>query len=421
MNKIKYIIRREYLVRIRKRSFWILTVIGPVLYAFLIALPVITKSGMKPDVQSIYVVDKSTLFGSFESSEELKFYYQEPDEEEAIKKLLKVQESSHLLIIPEIDIDDPKGFRLISGKNAGLQFITIIESKISNRIRDLRINKFGISKEVLDSLEPSIDVNPVNLSGEKNNARAASGIAWIAGFLIYFFIFMYGSLVLRGVQEEKSNRIIEIMVSAVRPFELMFGKIVGIALIGLTQFFLWILLTMIFSVTIVSIVGSSGFNPLPDSGLDGIGIEKILSLFEGINFLFIIGIFIFYFIGGYLLYSSLFASVAAAVDNQTDMQQFMLPISIPLIISIVFISFVTEAPHSSLSIWLSMIPFTSPIIMMGRIAFGVPVHELIISMVLLVLGFIFTTWLASKIYRVGILMYGKKVNYRELAKWIFYK
>lgn len=232
---------------------------------------------------------------------------------------------------------------------------------------------------------------------------------------------MYGSLVLRGVQEEKSNRIIEIMVSAVRPFELMFGKIVGIALIGLTQFFLWILLTMIFSVTIVSIVGSSGFNPLPDSGLDGIGIEKILSLFEGINFLFIIGIFIFYFIGGYLLYSSLFASVAAAVDNQTDMQQFMLPISIPLIISIVFISFVTEAPHSSLSIWLSMIPFTSPIIMMGRIAFGVPVHELIISMVLLVLGFIFTTWLASKIYRVGILMYGKKVNYRELAKWIFYK
>jgi ABC-2 type transport system permease protein len=422
MNKILHVIQREYLVRIRKRTFWILTFLGPLLYALLIALPIITKLNVEPDIQRIYVIDKSSFFQDcFKDRQDLKFQYVPGLEMEKLKTLIQEDEKAHILIIPETSMDDLEKVEMLSVKNAGLQLISDIKSLMTTHIRNHRIEQLGLSQDIIENLEPDLQIEVRKISGEKSNPHTANIIAWISAFMNYFFIFLYGSLVLRGVQEEKSNRIVEIMVSAVRPFQIMLGKIIGIACVGLTQFLLWVILTLVFSFSIVGILGGGMLQEMDAFANPAFDIQSVFAAFEGIRILEILLVFVFYFIGGYLLYSSLFASIAAAVDNQTDMQQFMLPVSLPLIISIVFISFVTESPHASLSVWLSMIPFTSPVIMLARLPFGVEFWQLLLSMFFLIAGFIFTTWIAARIYRVGILMYGKKISYKDISKWIFYK
>jgi ABC-2 type transport system permease protein len=255
------------------------------------------------------------------------------------------------------------------------------------------------------------------------------------------FIVIFGSQVMRGVLEEKTNRIVEVIVSSVKPFQLMTGKIIGVAMVGLTQIFLWVILTFgIYTVftslyadtlnlrnqqemlikqnTMSGIMDSSQQQAITDQ--INPQVDKIFSIIESINFGAIIGSFLFFFLGGYLLYSALFAAIGSAVDNETDTHQFMMPITIPLILAIIAAQFVVMNPDSSLLFWLSIIPFTSPVIMMIRIPFGVPTLDLVLSMIFLVVGFLATTWVAAKIYRTGILMYGKKINYKELWKWIRY-
>jgi ABC-2 type transport system permease protein len=251
-------------------------------------------------------------------------------------------------------------------------------------------------------------------------------------------IFVYGVQVMKGVMEEKMSRIVEVIISSVKPFELMMGKIMGVALVGLTQFLLWIGLTFLITTASSQFLGTNRFQAQSEQVQAQIAksdpksaakmkqktdstIGQVTKALSTLNIPLILGTFLFYFFGGYLLYSALFAAVGSAVDNETDTQQFMMPITIPIILSIIMAQFVLREPDGSLAFWMSMIPFTSPIIMMVRMPFGVPAWEIALSMALLVMGFIFTTWLAARIYRIGILMYGKKVSYKELSKWLFYK
>jgi len=277
----------------------------------------------------------------------------------------------------------------------------------------------------------------LNESGEQEGSSAAATIAgFAASFLIYIFIFMYGSIVMRGVIEEKTNRIVEVIISTVKPFELMMGKVLGVAFVGLTQFMLWIVLTWgitagatAFLVDSKSMeeqskemVESTNLNQdMKEKAPSNLKVAKLLNSVSTLNIPLIVGCFLFYFLGGYLMYSALFAAVGAAVDNETDSQQFILPVTIPMILSMVLAQFFISNPDSSMAFWLSVFPLTSPVVMMIRLPFNPPVWEILLSMVMLVFGFVGTIWLAARIYRVGILMHGKKVNYKELSKWLFYK
>ena len=255
-----------------------------------------------------------------------------------------------------------------------------------------------------------------------SSTEASIGIGFITGILIYMFIFMYGTMVMRGVIEEKTNRIVEIIISSVKPFQLMIGKILGVALVGLTQFILWVFLTiLISSIAETMFVSSEEISNSINSADQSLIFNELTKLTGGIDLLLIFFSFLFYFLFGYLMYSALFAAVGSAVDAEADTQQFMLPITIPLIFSFILIQPIMDNPDGVLAFWMSIIPLTSPIIMMARLPFGVESWELIFSMLLLILGFICTTFIAGKIYRTGILMYGKKISYKELWKWLTYK
>jgi ABC-2 type transport system permease protein len=375
-----------------------------------------TESGNQE--QTVYIIDQSHLFDSLESSETLKFVYMDVKDEKELENTVLADDKNHILKIPPVNIDNPEGFLVISSIKSSSKIVRMLENQLEGRIRDIRIQKLGLENDILDKLDPRINIKTTKISPEgyqSDNTDVASAVAFILGFLNYIFVFIYGTLVLRGVQEEKTNRIVEIIVSSVRPFELMFGKIVGVALVGLTQFLLWV-----FFITVLS-AGALHMPGIIPAGGDGGGFADVIGKLTQLNIPFILAVFVFYFVFGYLLYSSMFASIAAAVDNQSDAQQFMLPVSLPLILSFIFIQPVVEAPQSAMAVWLSIIPFSSPMIMMARISFDVPLWQLLVSMLSIIVTFLFTTWVAAKIYRVGILTYGGKVSYKDMYKWLFYK
>lgn len=412
------------MVRVRKRTFWILSLLIPIFYVGLIGTSVWMNKNVSSNVQHVHVIDNTGLFNDvLESNDDVKFIFHAPSDANSIEEIVQNTEETHLLKIPDssvFDIYNPIGFKITSNIRSSTQTPEMVRRLLGMKIKDLRIIKLGISKEQLALLDVRLDVEKSRLdpdAGEQmDNTKSASAVGFVSGFLIYMFIFIYGSLVLRGVHEEKSSRIVEIIVSSVRPFELMMGKIIGIVMVGLTQFLLWV-----FLITLVTVfAGSAMGGGMEMQGATG-GINELTSGFTSLPLIKIVLVFIFYFISGYLLYSSLFASIAAAVDNQSDMQQFMMPISLPLILSIVALQPIIENPNSSLAIWMSMIPFTAPIAMMGRIAFNPPAYEIFASMAIMIGAFIFTTWIAAKVYRMGILLYGSKVTYKDLWKWLFYK
>ncbi|GAB3530585.1 ABC transporter permease [Pontibacter brevis] len=453
MSKIWLIIQREYLTRVRKKSFIIMTLLTPILLAAFMILPglLITMSG---DTETVMVLDESGLFeGKLQDKKDLRFIPLSGSLEQA-KMLYQETDNTALLYIPEMSIDDPKGITVYGKKNTSLQTQIRLENALEKEIENQRFLASGLDRETLDRIEADVKVNTINLSddGERGNNAIITSIAGVAGaVIIYFFIFMYGVQIMRGVIEEKTNRIVEVMISSVKPFQLMMGKIVGIALVGLTQFLLWIVLSFV-AVTAVSAAFGIDAAPSPaaqfaagQAAAQGEEVEEeatasgtvdnpagenevantIDDVKRGVaslNIALIFVCFLFYFLGGYLLYGSLFGAIGAAVDNETDTQQFMMPITIPLIIAFIMsYSVVLKNPDGPVAFWMSIIPLTSPIVMMVRVPFGVPAWELLLSMALLIAGFVFTTWIASRIYRVGILMYGKKINYRELSKWLFYR
>jgi ABC-2 type transport system permease protein len=449
MKKISLIIQREYLTRVRKKSFIVMTILGPVLMAALFIVPV--WMAMNDEEESnILVIDDSFLFNErMTDTDKIHFYFPQigTSLDSAKSQMVKSENFDAVLFIHEKIMSTTTGIQLIYDKQPSINVIRYIENTIENDIEKFKLAKSGIDQATIEAAKTNIRLVTTKLDevGEesKSNTELSMIIGMFSGILIYMFIFLYGVQVMRGVIEEKTSRIIEVIISSVKPFELMMGKILGIALVGLTQFLLWMVLSSTLisggkmlveqhfagketAVSIEEAMTSSQIqmpaeaeNEVSDE-LNQAAIDKIFESIEMVNFPLIVGSFLFYFLGGYLIYSALFAAVGSAVDNEADSQQFMLPITAPIIFSFVMAQVVINNPESAMSFWLSMIPFTSPIIMMVRIPFGVPAWELALSMFLLVVGFIGTTWLAGRIYRTGILMYGKKVSYKELWKWLRY-
>lgn len=415
-----------------------MSILGPILFAALIAVPIwIGKESSETLV--IQVVDESKLFvDKFKGSENLKFTYTNGSIDESKKKFNSYQEEEKrefdgILYIPAMNLDSPTGISYFSEKSLSAFTQGDIEKTIAEEIENQKLVRSGIDKNVLDKIRTKINISTINLSQEgekKSSSGAASVVGYIAAFLIYMFIFLYGSQVMRGVIEEKTTRIVEVIISSVKPFELMMGKILGIAGVALTQFLIWVALSTVVSMVVSSIFGldaaqtspmGMGANAQMPANLPDNAAGEMINSFYSLNLPLIIFSFGFYFLFGYLMYGALFGAVGSAVDNETDSQQLVLPITIPLILSIVMISAVLNNPNGSLAFWFSIIPLTSPVIMMVRLPFIGFTWELVLSMALLVGGFIGATWVAARIYRVGILMYGKKPSFKELGKWLFYK
>ena len=422
MNKIWLIIKREYLVRVRKRSFIIMTILGPLLMAGIIILP--TYLAMQGhDKRTIALYEENIFFSSkLEDTDNLHFVKIPFEEVNIIKE--DFAESPYYALL---DIKDAKNFTLYSNQQVSLSVQNEIENKLSDIIQRQKLELAGIDLQILEGVTTEIEVETIIIGEEgetTGNAEVSFGISFMCGILIYMFIFMYGTMVMRGVIEEKTSRIVEVIISSVKPFQLMMGKILGVALVGLTQFMLWIILTIIISAFAEVLFFDMSAIATENSEMgqeQSVIVSELLKSLAGINIAQLLISFVFYFLGGYLLYSALFAAVGSAVDAEADTQQFILPITIPLILSFILMQPVMDNPDGVLAYWLSLIPFTSPIIMMVRLPFGVNNSELILSMALLVAGFLATTLFAAKIYRTGILMYGKKASYKELWKWITYR
>lgn len=454
MRKIGLIIAREYLSRVKKKSFIVMTFLGPILIGLMygVAIWLAVNADEMNSKKTVKVIDESKLFeGNIRNSSSLEFEFVDTDIESLKSEVLK-SEDNYLLVIPNnIKKNRLNDVQLYSKKQASISLVSYIEKELESKLKDNKLIENGISADVLKSLNMQVSINTLRLTdeGEESGSAGASyGIGMFGSILIYLFIFLYGVQVMRGVIEEKNNRIVEVIISSVRPFQLMMGKIVGIALVGLTQFVLWVVLTSgisaLVSERIVTMNASYSSNTdittnneVSSSINEAINVDstmnntsnqvdeeevaKIFNAFNTINFTLLIGTFLFYFLAGYLLYSALFAAIGSAVDSEAETQQFMFPVTIPLIFSFVLASSaVVNNPDGPIAFWLSMIPLTSPVVMMVRIPFGVPAWQLITSMILLILGFMGTVWLAAKIYRTGILMYGKKVTFKEMLKWIKY-
>ncbi|WP_299136209.1 ABC transporter permease [uncultured Tenacibaculum sp.] len=439
MSRLRLIIEREFIAKVRNKSFLMMTFLSPLLMVGMGALVFFLMKKNDEKVKNIVYVDESGLFSKdiFKDSKTIKYQDFTKLGLEETKKKVEGGDYYGALYIPKLDSIEvlAKSIEFYSKDSPGMSVLGNIERKIETRFRNLKLNNFGIDLAKIKASKISSNIKMFNFSGEesskaKNLASIIAGGA--AGYLLFMFVMIYGTSVMRSVIEEKTSRIIEIIVSSVKPFQLMLGKIIGNASAGLLQFFIWGVIMLIISVVASSLLGvdmmemqtskvsAEQMDAMKEAASGG-KLEQIIKEVLNLPLFKIFCLFIFYFLGGYMLYSSLFAAVGAAVDNETDTQQFMMPIMLPLMLGI-YVGFFTviNDPHGPISVLFSYIPFTSPIVMLMRIPFGVAWWEIAISMILLVVTFMVMVWLAAKIYRVGILMYGKKPSYKDLWKWIRY-
>ncbi len=438
MNKILLIIRREYITRVKKKTFIILTLLGPVLMAALVSISVYVTQLESEQIRNILVKDESGRFkDNLTDSKNIDFTFTLIENIESVKHVFYSGKYYALLIITE----DPenKNIELLSENQSDINTKMYISSRIEEKIRSDKLKELGINMETIDAIKPNVHIRTIKIkpdgSEELSSTEAALAIGYISAFLIYMFIFIYGAMVMRGVIEEKTNRVVEILISSVKPFQLMMGKIIGIALVALTQFLLWVVLGFVIISITQTLIGTNAVpdtNQLTEQMMQGTNLPDEMQNINGDNqvlndvlqsimnlpITLIIFSFIFYFIGGYLLYASLFAGIGGAVDNEADTQQFMLPLTIPLILALVVAQAIIQNPEGPAAFWFSVVPLTSPVIMMLRIPYGVPTWEIILSMSTLIITFIGSTWVAAKIYRIGILVYGKKFSYKDLWKWL---
>lgn len=444
MNKVLLIIQREYLSRVRKKSFIVLTILVPILFIGMIAAVgyIAVKGSDLGDAKRVLVIDETGAYNNkLKSSKSISYTYipyayKEGGYDSAKAHFIE-NGYSYLLHIPAAP---GAGIELFSDKNPSAVTIDAVETALSRVAEVRRLQQAGIDTAVLSQAQKKIEIKAKQLTeaGEQDaQTYTAYAIGLLSAFLIYLSLVLYGTQVMRGVIEEKVSRIVEVVISSVKPLQLMLGKIIGVGLVGLTQFVLWIVLSALLSLGAGTMMTSGmqarqqqieqvqamAKNDEIKKAMEPDGkAQSILNSIESIPIAYTLSCFLFYFLFGYLIYSALFAAVGSAVDNETETQQFILPITLPLIFTFALAqSFIINNPDSPMSVWLSIIPFTSPIAMMIRIPFGVPAWQLATSMTLLVLGFLFTAWVAARIYRVGILMYGKRVSYKELVKWFFYK
>jgi len=446
MNKIKLIIAREYLTRVKKKSFIITTILAPIFMASLLIVPaVITKKTMESQkLMNVLVIDDNDFFiNKLEENMRTTFTYRSGDINEFKKEIFT---NGYDAVLHIVKGNSALRANLYYEKDPPSRFVPDLESQLDKQLFDkLLMDTFNIQPKQFEALKKTTQssISSFKIDEQGNEKTSFAGISKIVGIftgiIIYFFIFLCAQQVLRGVLEEKTNRIVEVLISSVKPMQLMLGKIIGVAMVGLTQFLAWIVLTFILIIgvqiavpnllspepvmlnatTQIQMLENSeqllAENTLPATPL----LEQIQNYFN-FSFSTLLLCFLFYFIFGYLIYASLYAAIGSAVDTETDSQQFLLPVTIPLILTIMMTMPIAEAPNGSLALWMSMIPLTSPVAMLIRLPAGVPLHELLISMGLCVVFFFFCVWLAAKIYRIGILMYGKKITWKDLGKWLKY-
>lgn len=441
MHKILLIIQREYFTRIQKKSFWIASILTPLLITAIYAIPIWLATQDK-DIKRVEFLDQSGLFDQQSLQHKEVQFELKKGKEESFKSTFLTSDYEALVIVPANILEQPNALKIYTSKSISIGLQSDIERIVQDRLRKELLAKAGIQKEEFLKTQVEVSSRTMIISqegGEKSsNAGGIMILAGILGFILYMTVLIYGSQVMNGVIEEKSNRIIEVMVSSVKPIQLMLGKILGVGLVGLTQFLLWGVLTFSFTNVAKSIYGKDFDKKIEqqvkqqvpkaettttqkDAQDQDFNPFKVLNEVQNsVNIPLLLSCFLFFFFFGYLLYSSLFAAIGSAAESAAEAQQFTLPVTIPIIISFFLAQFTIQDPDSTIAFWASIIPFTSPINMMVRIPYGVPVGELVLSMVLLVACFLAISWLSARIYRVGILMYGKKLTWKELGKWLFY-
>jgi ABC-2 type transport system permease protein len=436
MNKIGLIIKREYLTRVKKRSFIIMTFLGPLLMAALYIIPILLALRGDNEKRTIAVVDQSHWFEQQLIQSERQMFIPLGDISiDSTKRLVQEGKYDIALFIPATELNLPSSAVVYSMKQVPMNVEDHIREIMKNEIQVQKLLASGVDPDILEQIKTEVNLSVIRMDeggGEKETfTEIQLLLGMVLALLIYLFIMLFGGQVMQGVMEEKSNRIVEIIVSSVKPFQLMMGKIIGVSLVALTQFLMWILLTGAIYLGFSAAVGIS--NPQAISAgtvmtqqisnsniMDNEGVQNIVNIVRSIDFGAILTGFLIFFVLGYLLYATLFAAIGAIVENNTDSQQFTLPVTVPLIIGILTAVYIVNNPDGSLALWMSMIPFTSPIVMMVRIPFGVPIWQVAVSALILLGTFIGMTWVAAKIYRTGILMYGKKLSYKEIFKWLKY-
>ena len=452
MSKISIIIKREYSTRVKKKSFIIMTLLAPLLFAGMMVIPALIMNNDDKDFKKIAVIeDGSNLFANvLKDRKDLDFDYLTGVDVNQMKNSFADAGYYGILYISPTVINVPDAIQLISSKQPPREMLAYIERSLEKQIELEKMAQYNIEDldEILKSIKTNVSVQTIRIDEKGDtkmtNTGIAMALAYIGALMMYMIVLLFGIQVMRGVFEEKNSRIIEVIISSVKPVQLMMGKIIGIALVGLTQFTIWIVLTVgIIMVAktafmpadateMTSMVSQSVMEQSPEASLlienaaqaGSDENDKFAELFNSLvnmNWKLILISFFLYFILGYLLYASIFAAVGSAVDNESDSQQFMFPIMLPIILGLFIAMGTMENPESSLSFWGSMIPFTSPIVMMARIPFDVPIWEIALSVTILALSFLGIVYLAAKIYRTGILMYGKKASFREMLKWMRYK
>ncbi len=439
MNKMGIVARREFLTRVQKKTFLLSTILVPLLIVGFYTM-IIFVAVDDSDKVSVAVKDESNVFNGkiYSKRDDVNFVFVN-DDTASIRRQLKEGHYDAYLIVPKgFDIERRDSLQIVSDKKISLMSRGKVENPINNALEEKRLMHYNISPSGMDSLKKE---NPVSFTtirgGNESNSKEgiSSALGFISGFMIYIILFIYGTMVMRGVMEEKVSRIAEVIVSSVKPFQLMMGKIIGIGAVGLVQFFIWgilfFVLQLILPLIIPGLAEQMQQQTVPMGGVAQAAqqqgaVREVVNNIGQLNIPLILGCFIFYFLGGYLLYSSLFAAVGSAVnEDPQDAQSLLLPITMPIVFGMVIMIKAVSNPNSGLAVFGSLFPFTSPIVMMARIAHGVPDGvtwtQLLSSMALLVAGFLCTTWMAAKIYRTGILLYGKKVTWKEMWKWAFRK
>ena len=437
MNHLSLIIKREYLTKVKNKSFIVMTILSPLIMIALIAIVAYLTQINNNKQRTIAVLDEPGLVGDIFKKEGNITYdlLQDLTLEEAIE-LVKAKQQYGLLHIPNnTDLENlSEHIKFYSEESPSLTIITNLESKLEQKLTDVKLQQDGVDLDKIKTAKTQVSISQETFTGEtssKIDNILKLSFGGIAGYLLFMFIIIYGNMIMRSVIEEKTSRIIEVIISSVKPIQLMMGKIIGTSLAGITQFIIWVILGGV-AMFILSAMFGMSFAEMQSSQQDMMqeamqqsnnagGIQSVITAFFNLPIANLLIAFMFYFLAGYLLYSSLYAAIGAAVDNETDTQQFIMPILMPLILAVyVGIFTVIEDPHGTVSTVFSFIPLTSPVVMLMRIPFGVPIWQQLLSLGLLIGTFILTVWFAAKIYRVGILMYGKKPTYKEVFKWLKY-
>lgn len=434
MNHLPLIIKREYLAKVKNKSFILMTFLSPLFIVALLSLIAYLTSVNNEKVRTISVLDESGIISeALISSDQILYESLNGMDLEDAKTTSNSNKAYGLLHVPDLALEDvSEKIKFYSKESPSLSLISSLESKIEKRIGELKLKKMGVDLSKISASKTYVNINQEDFEGVKTS-KAGSFLKLIfgaaAGYLLFMFIIIYGNLIMRSVIEEKSSRIIEVIISSVKPIQLMLGKIFGTSLAGITQFAIWVILIAILSFAASNFFGIDlSANPQQEMMTAAVSdvnanseLQALIAELHSLPLINLIVAFVLFFVGGYLLYSSLYAAIGAAVDNETDTQQFLMPVVILLVVGF-YVGFFTalEDPHGTISVVFSYIPFTSPIVMLIRIPFGVPIWEQILSLSVLIFSFLVTVWIAAKIYRVGILMHGKKPSYKDLIKWLKY-